>query len=302
MKVQHIETLVTIAEAGSIRAAAERLGKSQPALTKSLRQAEDDLGIALFRRTSRGVMLTEIGEKVLARARTIHSEMNRLDDEVAQLRGEQVGTIHVCVSPLAALKIMPRALASFRRTYARIEIRLVSGLFPGALKLLREGSVDILVGPAPPEHLAREVTVEPLLQTPIAVITSAGSPLLAARSLGELSGAEWIMIGAPGGPGDIFEKPFLDHGFAPPKAITTSESYFGALALVESLGSVCTFPVRLLEDIRKVWRIDAIPVREVIEPLQIALMTRSGHPLTPAADVLVNCIRRRTTSMNREEL
>lgn len=297
MKVQHIQILVAIAEHGSLRAAAAALGKSQPALTQALRQAEDELGVAIFARTSRGVELTELGERILLRARTITSEIDRLDEEVAQLRGEQIGAIHVCVSPLAAMRIMPRALMLFRKTHPNIDVRLTSGLFPGALKPLREGRTDILIGPTPPAGMAREISIEPLIDTPILVVTAANSPLLKARSLGELTGAQWIMIGGPGGPGDIFRQPFIDNGFTPPHATTTSESYFGALALVEHLGAVCTFPALLLEDMQKSSRIAPIPIREQIAPLKISLMTRAGHPLTPAADALVNCIRRRVTSL-----
>jgi len=297
MKVQHIQTLVAIADAGSLRGAAEVLGKSQPALTKALRQAEDDLGVSLFQRSSRGVVLTEMGERVLSRARTITSEIARLDDEVAQLRGEQVGSVHVCLSPLAAVKIMPRALMRFQKTHPNIEVRLTSGLFPGALKPLREGKTDIVIGPAPPAGLAREISIEPLIETPIVVITSSRSPYAKAQSLAELVGARWIMIGAPLGPGDIFRKPFVENGLTPPQAMTTSESYFGAMALVESLGAVCTFPLRLLEDIQKGWDIAQIPLQETIAPLQIAMMTRAGHPLTPAAEELANSVRIRTETM-----
>ena len=297
MKVQHIQVLVAIAEHGSLRAAAKALGKSQPGLTQALRQVEDELGLPIFMRTSRGVVLTPIGERVLLRARTITSEINRLDEEVSQLRGELTGAVHVCVSPFAAARIMPRALAAFRKTHPAIDVHLSSGLFPGALKPLREGSTDIVIGPAPPADLSREIAVEFLMEGPIHIITASDSPMLQARSLGELEQAQWIMIGAPGGPGDIFRKPFLDHGFTPPHATTTSESYYGALSLVESLGAVCTFPALLLDDVQKTWRIAPIPIRETIEPLRISLMTRAGHPLTPAADALAMCIRRRVTSL-----
>ncbi|MEN8659110.1 MAG: LysR substrate-binding domain-containing protein [Marivita sp.] len=297
MRVQHIQILVAIAEQGSLRGAAKTLGKSQPALTQALRQAEDDLGVAVFTRTSRGVELTKIGERILRRARTITSEVSRLEEEVAQLRGEQVGAVTVGLSPLAAVRVMPRALTLFRKTHANIDVRLTGGLFPEALKPLREGRVDILVGPAPPTGLAREITVEPLLELPIDVVTSATSKHLAAKSLGELTDADWIMIGGPGGPGDIFRKPFIENGHTPPRPIATSESYFGALSLVENLGAVCTFPRHLLEELGQARKIASIPVRETIEPLQLALMTRAGHPLTPAADALAMCIRRRVSSM-----
>jgi len=297
MKPQHIQILVAIAEHGSLRAAAKSLNKSQPALTQSLRQAESELGVSLFLRTSRGVELTDVGERVLTRARTITSEIARLDEEVAQLRGEQVGAVNVCLSPLAAMRIMPRALTLFRKTHPKIEVRLTSGLFPGALKPLREGRTDILVGPVPPSDLTREIAVEQLLETPIDVVTAVGSPLLKATSLADLTQAQWIMIGAQNGPGAIFQKPFLDNGMTPPEALTTSESYFGALSLVESTGAVCTFPALLMQEVQKTWQIARVPISEQIEPLKIALMTRAGHPLTPAADALAMCIRRRVASM-----
>ena len=300
VKVQHIQTLVAIADAGSIRGAADNLGKSQPALTKALRQAEDDLGVSLFQRSSRGVILTAMGERVLARARTISSEIARLDEEVGQLRGEQVGAVYVSLSPLAAFKIMPQALRQFRKTHPGIEVHLSSGLYPGAIKPLREGKIDIAIGPAPPVGMTREIMIEPLIDTPIIVITSTLSPYARAKSLAELTEAEWIMIGSPMGPGDIFRKPFVDHGLSPPRAMTTSESFYGALSLVENLGAVCTFPLRLLDDVRKGWRIALIPIREKIDPLQISLMLRAGHPLTPAAEALANCIRRRAVTLTRE--
>jgi DNA-binding transcriptional LysR family regulator len=137
------------------------------------------------------------------------------------------------------------------------------------------------------------------LSTPIAVVVAAGSRFAGARSLGDLTGAQWIMIGAPNGPGDIFRQPFIDHVFAPPRALTTCESYFAALSLVESLGAACTVPLRLLEDVRAGWRIRAIAIRETIAPLEIALMTRAGQPLTPTAEAPANCIRRRAETLRR---
>lgn len=299
MKVQYIETLVAIADAGSLRGASETLGKSQPALTKMLKQTEADLGIPLFHRSSRGVTLTKVGERVLSRARTITSEIDRMNQEVAQLSGEMVGTINVCLSPFAAVQVMPRALALFRKTHPGVNVAMSSGLFPNALQPLREGKTDIVIGPAPPVEMARELHIEPLIVTPIVVITSASSQYADAKSLRDLSDASWIMIGAPQRPAS-FREAYIENGLEPPRAMTTSESYFGALALVESLGAVCTFPQLLLESTQRGWDIRRIAIREKIAPVQIAMMTRKGHQLTPAADTLVNSVRRRATMLRRE--
>lgn len=290
MKAQHISTLVAIAEAGSIREAATALNKTQPALTKALKQAEEDLGISIFTRSSKGVVPTELGRSVLARAKFIARQLQELDDEVAQLRGLQIGAVSVCLSPLAAVKIVPPAIARFRRSYPNIKVNLRSGLYPGALTMLREGQVDMVVGPIPPDRLLRDTAIEDLLQTPISVITARSSELAGSTSLGDLTGADWIMIGAKDGPGDIFRHPFETNGFDAPNATVTSESYFGALSLVQSMGAVCTFPTLLLEEAQRGWNITEIPVQEVIDPLSIGVMTRSDQPLTPAGATLFKFI------------
>ena len=86
MKVQRVQTLVAIADAASLRGATDALGKSQPALTKSLRQAVDDLGVPIFQRSSRGVVPTELGERILTGARAIASEIDRHDRPSARSR------------------------------------------------------------------------------------------------------------------------------------------------------------------------------------------------------------------------
>lgn len=299
MKVQHIETLVAIADAGSLRGASEKLNKSQPALTKMLKQAEADLGIALFHRSSRGVTLTKMGEAVLSRARTIKSEMGLLKQEVAQLSGQMVGTINVCLSPVAAVQIMPRALAMFQKAHPHISVAMTSGLVPDALIPLREGKTDIVIGPVPADDLGREFNIEPLFTTPIVVITSPDSAFAGANSLQDLTQALWIKIGSPERPA-IFRKAFIDNGLAPPDAMITSESYFGALAMVESLGALCTFPEMLFKGTRKGWNVQEIAIREKFAPVQIAILTRKSHQLTPAAHALVNCVRRRATMLRIE--
>ena len=77
MKFHHMRTIVAVAEAGSVRGAARRLGLSQPALTKSLGQLERELGAALVQRSARGTQFTELGKAMLARARAIDAELRR---------------------------------------------------------------------------------------------------------------------------------------------------------------------------------------------------------------------------------
>ncbi len=300
MQMQHILSLVALSEAGSLRSAAASLGRSQPGLTKTLRQIEDELGVRLFQRTSRGVIPTKIGQLVLARTRTIATDIRRLQEEVEQTKGGQHGTVSVCVSPFAATQIIPAALLVFRQRFPEVNVQISSGLFPVAIVALREGQTDIVIGPRPPADQCRALIAEPLVTTDIVIVTSKSSPHAKARSIGDLSDADWMMIGSPGGPGDIFVPVFRENGFRSPIARISSESYLAAFEIVRSLGLVCTFPGRFLrEQGNRYPDLVVIPVRETISPLEISRLTRADVPPTPAAREMAACIRRRVNTVYR---
>ncbi|MEP1208246.1 MAG: LysR family transcriptional regulator [Rhizobiaceae bacterium] len=300
MRLQYAPVLVAIAEAGSIRRAAEALNKSQPAVTKTLRQAESDLGFAVFHRAASGVEPTELGRKVLTRARMITTEHQRLIDEVLQLHDGETGTISVCVSPIAAVEILPPALSLFRREFPRVEVHISNGLYPSALGPVRDGLTDILVGPTPPEDQTAGLLVEPLFETGTVLVTGENSPWLKVNRLEDLIDANWVLIGPREGPGEEFKRAFRRHGLPAPKVNTISESYYGALSMLESMHAVCNFPDRLLKSNLGGWKIKQIEIVEDLKPMQISLITRAATPLTPAASHLTNCIRRRCSTLRGE--
>jgi LysR family transcriptional regulator of abg operon len=246
------------------------------------------------------VIPTKIGQLVLARTRTIATDIRRLQEEVEQTKGGQHGTVSICVSPFAATQIIPAALRVFRQRFPEVNVQISSGLFPVAIVALREGQTDIVIGPRPPADQCHSLIVEPLVTTDIVIVTSKSSPHAKARSIGDLSDADWMMIGSPGGPGDIFEPVFRENGFRSPIARTSSESYLAAFEIVRSLGVVCTFPGRFLREQRDRYPdLVVIPVRETIAPLEISLLTRADVPPTPAAREMAACIRRRANTLYR---
>ncbi|MEO9894969.1 MAG: LysR family transcriptional regulator [Paracoccaceae bacterium] len=104
-------------------------------------------------------------------------------------------------------------------------------------------------------------------------------------------GAAAKHLGHPNRPRRHLQHPFIDNNLIPREALTTSESNFGALSLVESLGAVCTFPTLLMPKVQRTWH---------IAPLKTSLITRASHPLTPTSDMLAMCIRRRVASMQKD--
>ncbi|MBV7380316.1 LysR family transcriptional regulator [Maritimibacter dapengensis] len=277
----HIETIVAIAEAGSLRAAAEMLGKTQPALTKVLKIAEDELGARIFTRAARGVEPTEIGRVIIARARIIQAEMRNLDEEVQQIQGARIGTLHVTVSPLAAVRIVPQVMDRFRRKFPDVRVQVAGGHPPSTMATLRSGDTDIVIGPEPPADGRSGLNVRSLFSSPLSVITGVNSRFLHATKLSDLTDAEWVMIG----PRDrVFGigQDFTARGLAPPKPTTASDSITTLLAMIEGSDRLCSFPALLLDEVEPRWRIARLPLEDRLNPVEIGLMTRADRPLTPA--------------------
>jgi len=298
MKLSHVHAIIAVTDAGSIRAAAVTLGKTQSALTKQIRQIEEEVGLPLFLRTTRGVIPTSEGAAILARVRSIAAEVSSLDEEMAWLRGSQRGQVRISAAPLAAVNIVPRAVARFAMQYPDVDISVSSDLFGDALKALREGQHDLIIGPHGARDTKGEIEIEELITTELVVITSADAPHAQATSLAELTSCYWTMMGdAAGSPRVRFQEQFTGHGLKPPKIKLASESRQGLLAIVREMGAVCTYPARLLDDKSG---IVAIPIAEALRPLTISMATRAGKSLTPAGTYFADCIRHRAGVLRRE--
>ncbi|MGY3439835.1 MULTISPECIES: LysR family transcriptional regulator [unclassified Marinovum] len=289
IKLQHIEMLLAIQDCGSIRAAAKAMGRTQPALTKALRQAEADLGAVIFQRGPSGVAVTELGAPVLKRATVIQAELRKLQEEVDQISGISGGRINVTVSPLGAIRFVPEAVKRFRRRYPDTHLQISGGHEPMAFAPLRDGKTDVVIGPAPSGNNALGLRSEPLTMTSIVIATGATSRWLAARSLRDLEGAEWIMIGARGRQ-PLSQQAFLDLGIPPPRAVVHSDSMFSVLAMIQDSDYLCTFPGQVMTEFQRHWRIATVPVAETVGPAQIAVTTASDRPLTPATRYFCDCV------------
>lgn len=125
MKLSTLKALMAAVEEGSLRSAARRLGVSQPALTKSIRELELDLGTTLLHRTSRGVQATAQGKVLYDRALKATRELSQAADEIQQLNGRMVGDLHISAVPVAVMLLIPELLRTFGQAFP--EVRLAQG-------------------------------------------------------------------------------------------------------------------------------------------------------------------------------
>lgn len=292
MRLEQLRHLLGIAEAGSLRKAARGLEISQPALTKSIRQLEEELCAPILQRTPRGVVLTEYGRVVVARARTAFTELDRIAEEIEAIRGASGGQVRIAVSPVAGVTLVPAALRRFRQAYPNVTVTVMDGLYPKILPLIREREIDFAIGPLPQQLLGPEFLAEQLFFSEARIGCRKSHPLANATSLVELQDAQWAITGPERGPGSLFESVFRQMGASPPPAILRFESVTSLLATALAEDLLFVMPIKIIEHPFYASSMCAIPVRERIAPVPIHLLRSSQSPLPPSAEALATAIRR----------
>lgn len=292
MKLHQLLAALTVAEKGSLRAAARELGMSQPALTHNIGELERELGAALFERRSHGMTPTPVGELFLRRAKVIASESRRAKEEVAQFLGSDQGEVVVCLSIVAHLVLLPMAWPLFQARFPGARLRVIEGSLPAVEARLRDGSVDFFIGPAPDGDLSREFVLEHLFDNTRAVYARRGHPLAHARSLAELTDARWITTAATDNAEQKFAEVFALHRLPAPRVVAQAESMLTMLMMVMS-SDVLAISLRQYNEFPLTRSaLQVIEVKERLPAPQVVIIRRAALPLTPAAEYLADMFRR----------
>lgn len=291
MKYHQLKAFVAVAEEGSIRAAARRLNVSPAALTKAVKELELALGVSLVVRTARGVQLTGLGQQLQVRARLIVAEMQRARDYIEQAQGATTGAVAAAITPAAAVTILPDAFRAFRRRFPIARVSLIEG-FPGvALPRLHDGTLDFAVEVVVPELLAAEFDHAELYASRSLIVVRRGHPLASATTLADLVDADWLMNPSPESSTQVLFNCFVAHGLPVPARVVECPSYGVAHSLIMGSDLIASMPEQLLEAEWARDHLAVLPIRETLPALSVQVITRSDSPLTPAASMLLDCLR-----------
>jgi LysR family transcriptional regulator, hydrogen peroxide-inducible genes activator len=173
--VRQLECLVATAKHLNFRAAARDCHISQPALSSQIARLERSLGVVLFERDRRRVLLTAVGEAVLERAKRLLADLDDVG-AVAQAHAEPLGgQLRLGVIPTIAPFMMPRALPLLRRACPGLELLLREEQTGRSLELLDEGKLDAVLLAL--EADLGDVSALPLFRDPFLFAAAVGHPL-----------------------------------------------------------------------------------------------------------------------------
>ena len=292
MRLPTLQALVLMEELGSIRAAAQAMNLTQPALTAAIQQLEAELKAPLLVRSRQGVSFTSFGQAFLRHAKLMVAQSRRAQDEIAQLRGHWEGTVRMAVSPAIGLGLLPQALRQFTQQHPNVRVHCRDGLYPSISPAIRDGTLDFALTPVHRVDLESDLVAEPLYSSEVVIVASTSHPLSRATRLKQLQDCDWVLSSPSRGPGAIIEEAFQQANLAPPRVKMLCESFLALAAVVAaSQGWMTTMPRILFENTAFKDQLCVVPIKDKLPSPLICTVRRHDLPLTPAAMQLVGWIQ-----------
>ncbi|EKO3369352.1 LysR family transcriptional regulator [Vibrio fluvialis] len=286
MKLHQIKAFLAVSQAGSLKTAAEQLHLTQPALSKAIKELEQQYGVALFERSASGLTLTPYGERLLGYARMMNETARRAKQDIDTMRGISSCLVTVGVTPIASLiKSLTTSLNEFMHRHPEVTLRIVELRPAPLLEQIRQGGVDFAITSQIPV-IDSALDWQAICRIPNVVVTRKSHPLCNTRSLRVLHQSEWVTLDAPDDPNTYHYQLFAVNGLPIPSRIRECTSMTLARSLIQTADLAALFSTESLEldyiknEFAVVPLLDNIPdsVISVVRPKR-DIMTQSAMEL-----------------------
>ena len=195
MDLKRLRSFVTVADGGTVSAAARLLRLTQPALSRQLRDLQGEFGVDLFEQVGRRLRLTAEGTRLLPECRALLGQADGLLAEARAMAGGDSGTLRVGMTAHSMANLLPGLLADFGRQYPKVRVHPVEGGGVDFLEALRRGDLNAATAVAsdPAEFVSFPIPNiyvlliasrrrGPVLNSPTEIRSLAGLPMLVLRA------------------------------------------------------------------------------------------------------------------------
>lgn len=295
IRFRHLNCFLAIAQHRSVGAAADALAITQPALSKTLRELEDALGVCLFERGRRGMSLTRFGEIFLRHAAGSIAALRHGIDSIDVARAASEHAVTVGALPNVAARLMPEAVRLFKQDAAGTLVRVVTGGSNSRLlDQLRLGELELVVGRlAKSEHMTG-LSFDHLYSEPLSIVVRRQHPLAATKPfpLGALSRHPWVLPDNGTIIRQEIDRFLLAEGVSAPADIVESTSVAFGRAYVEACDAVWFMPRGVVEADIASGHLIALSVPAGAMEGPVGITTRADVAPTPAGRLLIDAVRR----------
>lgn len=283
-----LRSFLAVADSGAITEAAERIGVTQPALSRRIQQLEDHLGIGLLVRGRKGAVLTEIGRLVQSEAQGIVAHYDRMREMVATHQRLEGGTVRIGGGATAVSFILPEAIAEFQTAHPQVRFQLREAGSSGIANDVVAGQLELGVVTLPVRD--RDLRVTPLVTDRVVLVARPDHPLAGRRRvrIHDLSDQPFVAFEGGSALRQIIDAKLRDAGvevnvvmeLRSIPAILRMVSTTGNLAFVSQLG------------MSQQGDVIELPVAGLRIQRRLAIIARRGATLSPAAQAFSHRLQR----------
>jgi LysR family transcriptional regulator for metE and metH len=218
LELRHLRLVLAIEETGGITTAGERLHLTQSALSHQLKEIEARLGVPLFLRVKRRLVLTDAGRQVLALSRRLLGEVVELEEDLRGRAAGRRGVLRLTTECYTCYDWLPPLLKRFEKRFPEVEVRIAVDATRRPLDALVEGEVDLGMVTAP--VLRKELASRPLFEDELLLIVAAGHPLASRRYVRpqDLASERLLLYSTPD-ESKFYQQFFARHGVAPREVV-----------------------------------------------------------------------------------
>jgi len=286
MRLRHIEVFQALLQAGTVSGAARLLNVSQPNVSRVLNHAEQQLGFALFERTTQGLIITPEGRRLMPEIEALFSQIQVIGALAEQLRQGEGQHVRLGSAHALGQAVMAPVLADFRRSTPGGSVELVTTHFHTLVQDLLQYKMDFALtfGEQAPEELISES----LYKANMVALLPLDSPMEGPVSLQWLSENDLLMLQQQDPLGQTLSRALREKGLSP-----RSQLYIKTYSVIADVvlagggvGVVDTFTARRYQHQLKI-----LPVVEAL-PFEVILLSRKDQPASQAAQKLRQLIRK----------
>jgi DNA-binding transcriptional LysR family regulator len=302
LKLHDLRVLISVVQAGSMGKAAERLGTSQPAISRTIADLEHALGVRLLDRSPRGIEATPYGRAIINRGIAAFDELRQGVKDIEFLADPTTGEVRIGASIAAAVGFVCAVIDRLSRRYPRLVFEVLDVDTDTATRALEERKVDLVIA-----HIIRPVDEERmnadvLLHEPHVVVAGIQSQWARRRRLRlvDLMNEPW-MLPPPDSPfGSVVFEAFRAHGLDVPRTIVTS--FFPVRNALLTTGRFLTMVPRVvLAFPTNNPALKGLPIELPMTRRPLGIITVKNRTLSPVAQLFIDCAHKFAKAMAKEK-
>lgn len=290
MTLTELKYLVAVADEQHFGRAAERSFVSQPSLSASIKNIEQELGVRVFERSKRGVTLTDVGADIVAQARRTLEEAARVKTVAKQGKNQLRGVLRLGIIHTIAPYLLPQLVMALRKSAPQMPLDIEENMTANLDRLLKAGEIDVAVLALPYE--AAGVTVEPLYDEAFQVVVPARHAFARRRVLpiDEIDAGDLLLLPVGHCLRDQVLGACTEFSRAPPPG-RLGNSLETLRSMVASGLGISVLPATALTERYRTPLVKAIPFAEPRPKRRVAIAWRSGFARPNAVRKIAEAIR-----------